>query len=62
MDSGNISLDVAIHWAVAAKNSLANVYGFSPNTLVFGRNTNYPSEFVNKPPARNVTCLSEYVA
>ena len=62
MDSCNCSLQVAVHWAVAAKNSLSNVYGFSPNTLVFGKNTNYPTEFVNKPPANNVTCLDEYLA
>ena len=62
MSSGNFSLECAVHWAVAAKNSLANVYGFSPNMLVFGRNPNFPTAFNNKPPANNLTCLSEYVA
>ena len=62
LGSGNFSLDTAIHWAVAAKNALANVYGFSPNILVFGRNTNLPNVFINKPPANNPTCLSDYVA
>ena len=28
------SMELADHWAVAAKNSLMNVYGFSPNQLV----------------------------
>ena len=56
------SIDVAIHWAVAAKNSLANIYGFSPNTLVFGRNPNYPCGLMNRPPANNTTCLDDYVA
>ena len=57
-----ISLDSAMHWAVAAKNSLANVYGFSPNILVFGKNPNFPSSFINKPPANNPVCLNDYVA
>ena len=61
MASSNCSLDVAIHWATAAKNSLASVYGFSPTILVFGRNPNYPTGFVNKPPAHNVTCINDYV-
>ena len=29
-------LELAVHWGIAAKNSLMNVYGFSPNELVFG--------------------------
>ncbi len=62
LESGISSLKVAVSWAVAAKNSLTNVYGFSPNTLVFGRNPNFPSAFVNKPPANNLTCLDDYVA
>ena len=56
------SLEVAIAWAISAKNSLANVYGFSPNMLVFGRNPNFPTAFTNKPPGNNMTCLNEYVA
>ena len=62
MKSGSYSLESAIHWAVAAKNSLVNVYGFSPNILVFGRNPNFPTTFINKPPANNPTCLSKYIA
>ena len=62
MASGVCSVETAVHWAVAAKNSLANVYGFSPNVLVFGRNPNFPNAFENKPPANNSTCLSDYVA
>ena len=62
MESSNCSIDVAVHWAVAAKNSLANVYGFSPNMLVFGRNPNYPNGFINLPPANNTFCLNDYVA
>ena len=61
IESCGCSLDVAVAWAVSAKNTLANVYGFSPNTLVFGKNPNFPTAFVNKPPANNLTCLNDYV-
>lgn len=45
------SLEVALAWAVSAKNSLQNHYGFSPNQLVFGRNPNYPSILYDELPA-----------
>ena len=37
------NLNTAIAWAVSAKNFLSNVYGYSPNQLVFGRNPSFPS-------------------
>lgn len=37
------NLDIAISWAVNAKNSLSNTYGFSPHQLVFGSNPRVPS-------------------
>lgn len=55
-------IEIAIHWAVAAKNSLSNVYGFCPNILVFGRNPNFPSAMTNSPPANNLVSISQYVA
>ena len=61
-DDKECPLDIAVHWACAAKNSLSNVYGFSPNIIVFGRNPNYPSVMSNKPPGNNPTCISEYIA
>ena len=36
LDTG-CSLEIALAWSVSAKNCLANVYGFSPNQLVFGK-------------------------
>ena len=50
MNDGVHELELAIHWCVAAKNSLQNVYGYSPNQLVFGRNPNYPAVY-------SITCL-----
>ena len=41
---------------------MSNVYGFSPNQLGFGRNTNFPSVHHDRPPAENVTCISKYMA
>lgn len=61
MKDANCSLEMAVHWAVAAKNALMNVYGYCPNQLVFGRNINLPSVHVNKPPAQNNTSTSEYI-
>lgn len=45
------SLEVALAWAVSAKNSLENHNGFSPNQLVFGRNPNFPTCLIDLPPA-----------
>ena len=55
-------LDVALQWAISAKNSLTNVYGFSPNTLVFGRNPSFPNYLENRAPANNPLAISKYIA
>ena len=57
---GNCSLQTAIHWAVSSKNSIANLYGFSPNVLVLGSNPDLPNTFGNMPNLRS--CLSNLVA
>ena len=49
MADTDCSLEIALAWAVNAKNSLHSVYGYSPNQLVFGRNPNLPSCFNDKP-------------
>ena len=43
--------DVALAWAVNAKNSLANVHGFTPYQLVMGQNPPLPSILTAQPPA-----------
>ena len=45
------SLSIALMWATNAKNTLSNVNGFSPYTLVYGRNPNLPNLLNNKLPA-----------
>ena len=58
----NCSLEVALCWAVNAKNALQNVYGFSPYQLVFGKNPNLPSVLHNELPALEGMSSSEIVA
>ena len=45
------SLVNAVCWAVSAKNSLANVSGYSPSQLALGRNPQLPSILSSKAPA-----------
>ena len=44
-------LDIAVCWAINAKNSLQNVHGYSPFQLVFGQNPCLPNISYDKPPA-----------
>ena len=55
------SLSIAVASAVSSKNALANVYGYSPNQLVFGKNPNLPSNLINKLPALEKPSQSEVV-
>ena len=50
-DPQNINIDLALAWCINAKNSLANVHGFSPFQLALGQNPKLPSTFTDKPPA-----------
>ena len=59
MEDANCSLDVAISWAVCAKNSLSNINGYSPQQLVFGKNLSLPSVLHDKLPALESKCYSE---
>ena len=43
------NFEIALAWAISAKNILYNVHGFSPNQLVFSRNPNLPSFLNDKP-------------
>ena len=52
LDTG-CSLEIALAWSICAKNCLSNVYGFSPNQLVFGKNPNLPNVLTNKLPANS---------
>ena len=47
----NTDPEIALAWAVSAKNALHNQGGYSPNQLVFGCNPNVPSVLTDKLPA-----------
>ena len=51
VEESNCQLATAVAWAVSAKNSLHGHLGYSPNTLVFGKNPNFPSVTTDKLPA-----------
>ena len=61
-DKPNFSLETGVAWAIATKNSLKNVYGFSPNQLVFRKNPNFPTDESNKLPALDGITCSKIVA
>ena len=54
--------EVALAWAINAKNYLHNVYGFSPSQLVFGKNPNLPTVLNDKLPSLEGKTSSEVVA
>lgn len=54
-------LEVALAWAVSARNALTNYTGFSPNQLVFGHNPGLPNVLTSDPPALEPTSASEIV-
>lgn len=61
-DSPSLDLEVALVWAVNAKNSLQMVHGWSPYQLVFGANPNLPSVLIDNPPALQGSTVSEMFA
>ena len=62
LEDTHCSFEIALAWAISAKNTLHSVHGFSPNQLVFGRNPNLPSFLNDKLPALEGVSTSEVVA
>ena len=62
LEDTHCSFEIALAWAISAKNTLHSVHGFSPNQLVFGRNPNLPSFLIDKLPALEGVSTSEVVA
>ena len=62
LSDGKYSLDVALARCLSAKNSLFNSYGYSPNQLLFGYNTNFPSVLNNQLPAQNGVTSGELIS
>ena len=61
IDDVKCSPDIALAWAVSAKNALGSHGGFSSNQLVFGRNTNIPSVLIDHPPALESATSSDLI-
>lgn len=67
IDDCNCDPEIALSYAVSAKNALQNNNGFSPNQLVFGQNFNLPSVLKDELPAlesetESVTVMKNLVA
>ena len=62
LEDTGCDFEVALFWAVSAKNTLHSVNGFSPNQLVFGRNPNLPAFLNDNLPALEGISASEVVA
>ena len=58
-DFPDMRLDTAIAWACTAKNTLQQVYGFSPYQLVFGRNPKLPNILSDGPPTWEEKAIGE---
>ena len=61
LEEVNCDLEIALCWAINAKNSLQNVYGFSPHQLVFGKNPQLPSTLSDRLPALEGVTSSKLV-
>ena len=62
LEEHDCSLETALAWAVAARNSLHNNHGFSPNQLVFSFNPGLPNIADDRPPALENVTSSQIVA
>ncbi|PIK59085.1 hypothetical protein BSL78_03967 [Apostichopus japonicus] len=58
----HMDLETALAWSVNAKNSLANIHGFSPYQLVYGTTPCLPTTLTDDLPALEGTTISECVA
>ena len=61
LEDVDCSPEVALQWAVNARNTLINIYGFSPQQLVLGRNSSLEPFEVNLP-SLNQSSINDYVA
>ena len=54
--------ELALAWVAAAKNSLKNINGFSPNQMAFGKNPDFPVSLNTNLPALEGVTSSQLVA
>ena len=62
MEDTHCDVRTAVAWAVAARNSLHNFSGYSPNQLVFGYNPSLPNVMSGAAPALEARTNSELIA
>ena len=62
LDDVKCDTDIALAWAVAARNAYYNNSGYSPNQLVFGFNPSMPNIYNSKPPGLKKVSTSEMIA
>ena len=62
MQDPSLSPEVAFTWALAAKNTLQNVSGFSSFQIVFGQAPSLPSVYTAGPPGLEEVVMSKAVA
>ena len=62
LEDTKCNFDVALAWAVSAKNTLHNASGYSPNQLVFGKNPNLPTVINDHLPGLEGVSTSKIVA
>ena len=53
MEDAKCNHETALVWGTSSKNTLHGHHGYSPNTIVFGRNPNMPSILNDQLPALN---------
>ena len=62
MTDPSLKAEVALCWAVNAKNSLTNYQGFSPSQIVFGENPRLPALYSAGPPGHEEVVMSKSMA
>ena len=51
LEESTDNIEIAVAWAINAKNSLTNIHGFSPYQLAIGQNPKLPNANTNDAPA-----------
>ena len=62
LEDPSLSAEVALTWALVAKNTLQNVSGFSPFQIVFGKDPQLPSVYTAGPPGLKEVVMDKAVA
>ena len=62
IDDASCSVEIALSWAVSARNCLHNFSGYSPSQLVYGKNPSFPNVVDANPSQLENITSSEIVA